>query len=567
MVKAKNRKWEYILKFGIGLIALVLLNVIASRFFFRIDLTEEKRYTITNATKETLEELEDVVYVEVYLEGSFPSGFKRLQNAVREMLEEFRRYGGGNLQYEFIDPTQASGKEAQKEFYISLAEKGIQPTNLFATEDGKKIEKLVFPGALVSYGGEESAVMFLKGNQAATPEERLNQSIEGVEYELISAITKLTKGPKKKIALIHGHGELDSLEVAGMTNSLLEFYEVYHVNLPQKADLKDYDAIVVAKPDTLISEADKYKIDQFIMNGGKAMFFIESMRVDMDSAGENGTLAFPYQLNLNDLLFKYGVRINTNLIQDLNSGAHPVVTGFMGDQPQIRVLPWPYYPIINHFGEHPIVKNLDAVYTRFVSSIDTVKAEGIKKIPVFYTSQYSRVLAAPVLVSLNSMREDVVPENFTQGPLPVAYLLSGSFSSLFKNRIIPTSFNKGQFVEQGQPSKILVVADGDFVRNEINYQNGTPYKLGYDPFMNVTFANQDLLLNSMAYLLEGEGIITARAKEVKIRPLDKLRIRKEELKWQLINLIFPIVVIILYGLMRYYYRKAKYSRNKRSEAI
>lgn len=559
MVKTRSKKWESFLRFGIGVVLIILLNIIANQYFFRIDLTEENRYSITEATKETLENLEDVVYVEVYLEGSFPSGFKRLQNAIRESLEEFRIYGGDNIQFEFIDPSQAAGEEAQNEFYATLAEKGIQPTNLFATEDGKKIEKLIFPGAIVSYGGEETAVMLLKGNQAATPDERLNQSIEGVEYELISAIHKLAVDNKKKIALIKGHGELDSLDIAGMTNSLLEFYEVFHVNLPEKESLAEYDAIVVAKPDTIFSEADKYKIDQFIMNGGKAMFFIESMRVNMDSAGEEGTVAFPYQLNLEDLFFNYGARINNNLLQDLNSGAHPVVTGFMGDQPQIRILPWPYYPIINYFGEHPTVKNLDAVYARFVSSIDTVKADGIAKTPLFYTSQYSRVLAAPVVVSLNSMREDIVPENFTSGPIPVAYLLSGSFSSLYENRVIPAPFDKEAFIQKGEPSKILIVADGDFVRNEINYQNGTPYKLGYDPYMNVSFANQDFLLNSMSYLIEGQGIIMARAKEVKIRPLDKLKIENEELKWQLINLIVPILIIILYGIGRYYYRKNKYS--------
>lgn len=561
MVNKKSKKWESLLWFGIGIVSIILVNIIASQFFFRIDLTEEKRYSITEATKETLENLEDVVYVEVYLEGSFPSGFKRLQNSVRESLEEFRIYGGDNIQFEFIDPSQAAGNEARNEFYTSLAEKGIQPTNLFATEDGKKIEKLIFPGAVVSYGGSETAVMLLKGNQASTPEERLNQSIEGVEYELISAIKKLSVQSKKKIALIKGHGELDSLEIAGMTNSLLEFYDVFHVELQEKKDLSDYDAIVVAKPDTIFSEADKYKIDQFIVQGGKAMFFIESMRVNMDSAGEQGTLAFPYQLNLEDMFFRYGARINSNLIQDLNSGAHPVVTGFMGDQPQIRVLPWPYYPIMNYFGEHPTVKNLDAVYGRFVSSIDTVKAQGIEKIPLFYTSKYSRVLAAPVLVSLNSMREDVVPENFTSGPIPVAYMLEGRFTSLFKNRIIPASFDKQTFVDQGKASKILIVADGDFIRNEVNYQNETPYKLGFDPYMNVAFANEDFVLNAMSYLVEGEGIIMARAKEVKIRSLDKLQIQNEELKWQLINLILPIVMIILYGLLRYYYRRAKYSKH------
>lgn len=295
------------------------------------------------------------------------------------------------------------------------------------------------------------------------------------------------------------------------------------------------------------------------MNGGKAMFFIDMMQVSMDSAGDDGTYAFPKMLNLEDMLFRYGVRINNNLLQDLNAGAHPVVTGFMGDQPQIRILPWPFYPIINYFGQHPIVKNLDAVYTRFVSSIDTVKADGIKKTPLLYTSKYARSLAAPVRVNLNDLR-DVVPENFQSGPYPVAYLLEGPFTSLYKNRILPTSANKALFRTEGMPSKILVIADGDFVKNEVNPQNGAPYELGFDPYMQVSFANKDLLLNAMSYFLDDVGIITARSKEIKIRPLDKLKLQNEKLKWQLINLVLPIVAIILYGLGRYYYRKQKYTK-------
>lgn len=557
----KSKKWEAFLKLGIGLLVIGLLNILANQYFFRIDLTEEKRYTITDATKETLRNLDDVVYIDVYLEGSFPSGFKRLQNAIRERLEEFRVYGGNNIQFKFIDPSQAENAKARNEFYLALADKGIQPTNLFATEDGKKIEKLIFPGAIIAYGGEETAVMLLKGNQAATPEERLNQSIEGIEYELIAAIRKLSVTTRKKIALIEGQGELDSLHIAGMTNVLLQNYEVFHVNLPHKENLDAYDAIIVAKPDTTFSEADKYKIDQFIMKGGKAMFFIDVMRINMDSAGENGTYAFPLTLNLEDLFFRYGVRINNNLLQDLNAGAHPVVTGFLGDQPQIRLLPWPFYPIINYFGRHPIVKNLDAVYTRFVSSIDTVKAEGISKTPLLYTSKYARALAAPVRVNLNDLR-DVVPENFQSGPFPVAYLLEGAFTSLYKNRILPKGANKEHFVAEGVPSKILVIADGDFIENDVNPQNLSPYELGFDPYMQVSFANKDFLMNAMSYFLDDVGIITARTKEIKIRPLDKLKLKQDKLKWQLINLMLPLVIILLYGIGRYYYRKRKYTRFK-----
>lgn len=549
------------MKLGIGLLVIGLLNILAGQYFFRIDLTEEKRYTITDATKETLRGLEDVVYIDVYLEGDFPAGFKRLQNAIRERLEEFRVYGGNNIQFKFVDPSQAENAKARNEFYLTLADKGIQPTNLFATEDGKKIEKLIFPGAIVAYEGEESAVMLLKGNQSATPEERLNQSIEGIEYEIIAAIRKLSVTTKKKVALIEGQGELDSMHIAGMTNMLLQNYEVFHVNLPQKESLEAYDAIVVAKPDTTFTEADKYKIDQFIMQGGKALFFIDAMRVNMDSAGENGTYAFPLSLNLEDMFFRYGVRINNNLLQDLNAGAHPVVTGFLGDQPQIRLLPWPFYPIINYFGQHPIVKNLDAVYTRFVSSIDTVKADGIRKTPLLYTSKYSRTLAAPVRVNLNDLR-DVVPENFQNGPFPVAYLLEGAFSSLYKNRILPQGINKAEFRAEGVPSKILVIADGDFIKNDVNPQNLSPYELGYDPYMQVSFANKDLLMNAMSYFLDDAGIISARTKEIKIRPLDKLKLNQDKLKWQLINLILPVVIVLLYGIGRYYYRKRKFTHFK-----
>ena len=562
MVNTKSKKWESVLKFGIGLVLLVLLNIVAARFFFRIDLTEEQRFTITKATKETLQNLEEEVYIMVYLEGEFPAGFQRLQNALREKLEEFRIYGGANIQYSFIDPGQAASAEARNEFYLDLANRGIQPTNLFATEEGKKVERLIFPGAIVAYGGKETAVMLLKGNQAATPEERLNQSIEGLEYELISAVRKLSNVEKKKIALVKGHGELDSLNIAGLTNALLEFYEVFHVDLPERQSLEEYDAIMVAKPDTIFSEADKFKIDQFIMKGGKAMFFIESLRVNMDSAGNEGFYAFPYMLNLEDLFFKYGVRVNNNLLQDLNSGAHPVVTGFLGDQPQIRILPWPFYPILNHFGDHPVVKNLDAVYTRFVSSLDTVKAEGIRKTPLVFTSDYARALSAPVLVSLNRMREDVVPENFNNGPFPVAYLLEGAFGSLYKNRLLPAGFGDASFISDGAPSKILVVGDGDFVRNEVDYQNGSPYDLGFDPYMQASFANKDFLINAMHYLLDNQGIITARAKEIEIRPLDKFEIQQNALKWQLINLVLPLLVILVYGVGRYYYRKRKYARFK-----
>ncbi len=386
MVKRGNKKWDDLLVLGIGIVFLILINIVANRFPLRIDLTEEKRYTISEATKELLRGLEDVVYVEVYLEGQFPSGFQRLQRSVKETLDEFRTFAGKNIQYKFIDPAMAKTGKARNEFYMGLAQKGIQPTNLYDTENGSKTEKLIFPGAVVSYGGNEKGVMLLKGNMAAKAEERLNQSVEGVEYELASAIRQVIREQKKKVAIINGYGGPDSLQLAGLSNALHENYAVSKVDISSMESLKDFDAIIMAHPVKPVSEQDKFKIDQYIMNGGKALFFIESMEVKTDSIGLEHNYALPNNHNLDDQFFQYGIRINTNLIQDLSSGAQPIVVGNMGDQPQIRMMPWPFYPVINRFNKHSIVKNLDAIYTKYISSMDTVKAEGVKKTPLLFTS-------------------------------------------------------------------------------------------------------------------------------------------------------------------------------------
>lgn len=560
MVKPKERKWKDLLWLGMVLVLVVVINMIAARFPVRIDLTEDKRYTISEATKEMLQNLEDVVYVEVYLEGDFPAGFQRLQTSVQEKLEEFRIYAGSNIQYRFIDPATVRSGDTRNELYQSLAEKGIQPTNLFDTEDGKRTEKLIFPGAVVSYGSREEAVMLLKGNRSASSEERLNQSVEGVEFELASAIRQVTAGEKSKIALLEGHGELDSLQVAGLTGALMEVYDVFKVNVAGNNSLSEYAAVIVAKPEKAFSEADKYKLDQYLMAGGNILFFIDALHVDPDSIGNTGTFAFPYNLQLEDQLFNYGVRINPNLIQDLTSGSQPVVVGNMGDQPQVRLLPWPFYPLINNFGNHPTVKNLDAVSTQYVSSIDTVKAEGIAKIPLLYTSQYSRLLAAPVQVDINDLRSDLNPEAFNQGSFPIAYLLEGEFSSLYKNRILPETADQNTFKPNGRPAKVLVVADGDVVSNKINPRTGQPFPLGFDPYAQYTFSNQQFVMNMLQYMLDERGIITARAKEIMVRPLDDVQVQDEKIYWQLLNLLIPVVLIVIFGIIRFFIRKRKFTR-------
>ncbi|MBS0000751.1 MAG: gliding motility-associated ABC transporter substrate-binding protein GldG [Cyclobacteriaceae bacterium] len=560
MVILDSRKLQDFLILGIGILVIINLNMLFARHTFRLDLTEEKRYTISDASIELLESLSDVVYVDVYLEGDFPPGFERLQRSVRQTLEGFRVYAGDNIQYRYVDPQKIRGERGQQDLIRYLGEKGIQPTNLFASEDGKRTEKLIFPGAVMSYGGEEKGVMLLKGNKAAGSQERLNQSVEGVEFELISTIEQLVNVDRKRIAMIHGHGELDSIDIASIRQTILERYDLFHVYLPTKSSLEEYDGILIAKPLRPFSETDLYKIDQFIMKGGKAIFLMDMLEVNSDSISSEGSIGYPVNTNLEGLLFKYGTRINKDYLLDLNSGGFPVVVGNMGENPQIQMMPWPFYPIITNYTDHPVVRNLDAVYLRFTSSIDTVGVKGITKIPLMFTSPYTKTAGTPVKVSLNDLRKQMSPEIFNEGSQPVAYLLTGSFPSLFKGRFIPDGADGQNFISDSQPTSVIVCADGDIIRNEINEKAGVPYDLGYDPYLQAEFANAGFILNALAFLMDEDGVILSRNREVTIRPLDKVRVENEKVKWQMINLVIPIILVIMFGIIRYYWRKQKYSR-------
>jgi len=555
-----SKKTGDLLLLANGIALVVLLNSLAALYFFRIDLTEEKRYTIKPQTKELLRNLEDEVFIEVFLEGDLNPGFKRFQKSVSETLEEFRIYSHNKVKFVFTNPAQAQGQKARNEFMADLAAKGITPMNVIENENGQRVEKFVFPGALVSYEGFETGVMLLKGNRAQNAQEVLNQSIEGTEYELANAIYKLSNNNRKKIGLLRGHGELDSLQIASFNNSLLEQYDVFRVDLSKKQKVDGYQLLIVAKPKSAFSESDKYKLDQYIMHGGKVLFLLDRLEANMDSASREDYFAFPYNLNLDDQLFKYGVRINPDLIEDRVSGKYPVVIGKADNRPQIMQLDWPFFPLVNQYADHPITRNLDASMTKFVSSIDTVKAIDVKKIPLLFSSPYSRKMVAPVKVGVDDLRRQLKEGDFNDGKIPLAYLLEGKFTSLYKNRFKPDGVDAADFLEQSLSTKIIVVADGDIVRNDVNPRDGQPQQLGYDPFTKYTFANQDLLMNMVAYLTDEGGLINARNKEVKIRPLDKEKIKTERSFWQVINIGLPLLVLLTFGIGRTYFRKIKYSR-------
>lgn len=410
------------------------------------------------------------------------------------------------------------------------------------------------------YGGNETAVSLLKGNLAASPDERLNQSVEGVEYELGTAIRKVAFQGDKVIGYITGQGELEMNQVTDLLGSLQEYYRVARGELSEIPTLEGLDLIIVAKPTSAFTEADKFKIDQFIMKGGKAVFFVDALNANMDSVGAGGMFAMPYNLNLDDMLFRYGARLNPTLVMDLNSGFIPMVTGYLGDRPQTEMTNWRFYPLLNNFSKHPITRNLDAVYTKFVGTIDTVKAEGVRKMPLVYTSPYSRILQPPVPITLEEARMEVNPEQYNAGPQPVGYLLEGKFTSLFRNRNVPQGVQASKVLEQGVETKLAVFSDGDLVRNEINPRTGQAYELGFDRYNNITFANRELAMNTIHYLLDSEGLINVRSKVIELRPLDKVKVREEKSYWQLLNLIAPVLVLGLFGVTRYYMRKRKYER-------
>jgi gliding-associated putative ABC transporter substrate-binding component GldG len=564
-VPAPSRKRQDLLRFAAIIGALFVLNFVAQRFFFRLDLTEEKRYTMSPATKQLLTDLKQPVTVTVYLTGDFPPAFRRLEQAVRETLTEMQVYGGGNLNYVFIDPSAAGTEAGRNQFYQTLLKKGLKPTNLGANENGKRIEKLIFPWAVVQAGGQTRNVLLLRGSQVAAPEERLNQSVEGLEYELASTIRQVAPpgGTKRRIGVISGHDELTNVEMADILTAWSQNYDVFRVDLNQVKDLRgNLDAVVVAKPQKPYSEVEKFRLDQFITHGGRAMFFVDALRVDLDSVARNGAaLATPYNLNLDDLFFRYGLRLNQNLLLDLNSGQIPLVTGMTGNKPKIEPLPWQLYPLINRFSSNPITRNLDAVYLKFVGNIDTVKAVGVRKTQLMSTSRYTRMLPVPVPINFNDARLEPNPKLYKDSYQSVGYLLEGQFRSLFANRAEPgtTKYQPDQN-PNAQPSKIMVISDGDFLRNDVDAKSQRPMRLGYDRLSSTEFANRELILNATDYLLDETGLIAVRGKQITLRPLDKVQLAEKRQAWQALNLGAPLVLLALFGVARAWSRKRRYAR-------
>jgi ABC-2 type transport system permease protein len=559
----KSSKRNSILQLVVAMVILVLLNLLGSFVFHRFDLTSEKRYSLSPATKDLLKTVDDVILVKVYLEGEFPAGFKRLRNETKEMLDEFRAYAGENLQYEFINPSESPDEKIRNEVYQHLFKEGLQPTNLTVKEESGKSQQVIFPGAIFSYKGKTAAVQLLKSRLGVGPEEMLNSSIQQLEYEFSNSIRKLSNPIKHKIAFIKGHGELDQMHTADIARALTEYYTIKEVKLDSNLRaLENFDAAIVAKPDSFFSEKDKFILDQFVMRGGKIMWFIDPVYADMDSLQNKQGMTFGISnpINLDDMLFKYGVRLNDNLIQDLQAAPIPVVTGYTGNQPQQSLFPWFYMPLIVPENVHPIVNNLNAIKFEFVSTLDTITNANIHKTILLRSSKYSKVLNAPVRISLGIVQQEPKQEQFNKRFEPVAVLLEGKFESVFKNRIPPAIANSEEikFQAESKPTKMIVVSDGDVIKNAVSKSSGKVYPLGFDRYTNQFYGNTNFILNSMNYLTDNSGLISIRSRELTLRLLDKEALKSDKAFWQLLNTILPLVLILFFGIIQFWLRKRKY---------
>lgn len=565
--KRKIIKRQNILQLVLVLIIIALLNIIGSFIFTRFDLTTEKRYSLSDVTKEVLNELEDIVYIKVYLDGDFPAGFKRLQQETKEMLDEFRAYSDF-VEYEFINPTEGKSNKEINFIYDELVGKGLSPTQLSVrTEDGTS-QKLIFPGAIAAFGDRETAIQLLDNQMGTPPELALNNSIQSLEFKLINSIRKLTSKIKLSVGFLKGQKELDNIYIQDAAEALSEYYDVSEVTIDQKLkSLDEYDALIIAKPDSLFDEKDKFILDQFIMKGGKVLWLLDPVHASMDSLRTRSiAVAYPRNTNLDDMLFKYGVRINTDLLMDMQAVPIPIVTGMVGNQPQQSLLPWYYFPLIIPGSSNPIVKNLNGIKTQFISSIDTLGTPGIKKTILLETSKYTKKVNTPTQISLKILQEEPNMNSFSNGSLPVAVLLEGTFKSVFKSRIpaVITEDKEIDFRESSVPNKMIVISDGDIISNQIDNSRGRSMSLplGYDKYTRQTFGNKDFILNAMNFLCDNSGIIEIRSRELKLRMLDKAKVKDGKTKWQLINTLLPVLLVLFFAILKYYFRKKTFTTKK-----
>ncbi len=549
---------------GITLFLLLVINTIGSFFFYRLDLTKDKRYTLSSTSLHIIEQVKNPLYIKVFMQGELPSEFKRLQLETRQMLEEFQGYNS-NIVFEFIDPLEdeATSMDNIKELY----RKGLTPINISVDDKGKQSQAMVFPWAIAVYDNKEVNIPLLKNIMGASTTDKIIGSVQHLEYSIADALYKITNDKQKKIAIIKGNGELHEAYIAKF---LLQTKESYHIGpftldsvakqpLNSLTELKKYDLAIIAKPTEAFSENEKQVLDQYIVNGGKTIWLIDQVVAEMDSlySPTGSALAFPRDLNLNDFFFKYGVRIYPDLVKDEQGSPIKLATGEQGSATQYQEFNWKFAPQVYSQSNHPIVKNLGGIKFDFANAIDTLK-NGIKKTVLLQSSPYSKRMGTPTEINLNSVNEETSPADYlNKGHIPLAVLLEGKFHSMFENRIL--AFDQNNFQAKGKPSKMIVISDGDIIKNQLD-KNGMPVELGYDQRSGNLYDNKDLLMNCVNYLLDDTGLINIRSKDLDLPLLDKEKVYENYTNIQLLTIGLPIAILGVFGFLFSFLRKRKYSR-------
>lgn len=561
----KDLRRSHWLELAAGVLIVVFINVIGYYVFGRLDLTSEKRYTLSKSTKNLLKKIDEPILYRVYLEGEFPADFKRLQNETKEMLNQFRAYNK-NVQYEFVNPNSFENEQERQVFYQKLAQKGIQPTQIQVSTGNGVTTQVLIPAADVIYKGNETSIQLLQSQKYVDQTQLLNNSIQSLEYVLSNGIRALARGQKPSVAFMRGHGELELPYMSDMIASLYEYYNLDTILMNEninsltmrELDPKDstyrfhnkYDLIIVAKPTRPFSDRDLYILDQYVMYGGKLLWLIDPLDADLDSLESAGSaVATRLPVNLDDMLFTYGVRVNPDLVMDIRCRPIPMKVGMVGEQAQIQFQPWMYFPEIVPMSPHPIVRNLDLIKTDFPSSIDLID-NGIDKTVLLATSEFSRVKNAPAIYDLNEAKIEPDRRLFSRSNVPVAVLLEGGFKSMFRNLVTPdfAEIPAMGFRAEGDTTSMIVISDGDVIKNRFNFEDLTGYPLGYDFYTETMYANKELLLNCIDYLVGEEGSISCRSRNIKIRKLNVMKIKEDRTGYQLLNILLPSGIIVLAGI-------------------
>jgi gliding-associated putative ABC transporter substrate-binding component GldG len=557
-------KVQLIKKTASVLLIVVGINIASHFVFKRFDLTADKRYTLSETSLKIIDEVTQPLYVDVFLEGNFPGEFKKLQTETQQLLEEFKSKNP-NIIFQFVNPME--DEEVDKDvLFQSFMERGLTPVNVTLNDKGQQTQEVVFPWAIATYGDKSVKVPLLKNMIGASTAEKVVSSVQHLEYAFVNAFNTVSKEKQKKIAILNGNGELEDKYIADFARSVKENYYIGPFTLDSVAKqptetlkyLKKYDLVVIAKPTEIFTDAEKQVIDQYVINGGKTIWLMDQVNMEMDSLMQTGeNLAFPRDLNLNDMFFKYGIRIQPDLIKDVMATPISLATGDKGSATQYTQFPWMFSPMIYPNSKNPIVSNLDGIKFEFASPIELLKND-IKKTVLLTSSQYSKLVGTPTEVNLNMVEERPEQKEFEgNGNYPVAVLLEGKFHSVFENRVL--AFKEASFSNSGKDSKMIVISDGNVIKNQLD-KNYQPLELGFDKWTNTLYANKEFMLNCVNYLLDDNGLINIRSKEVDLPMLDKEKVYAQYTTSQIITVGLPLVVLLLFGVLFTILRKRKYSK-------